>query len=383
VTVWDDLGGTAAAAWVEGRVASGDIAHAWLLLGPAGSGKKPTAVAMAAAVNCQVQPLVGCGECSTCVRILRHRHPDVHHIVPEGPLIPVDVVRDLVVPEASRSPFEGTFKAFVIEEADRMNEPAQNALLKTLEEPHPDTVFVLISEHEEELLETVRSRCRIVRLEPLPEQRVVDILKAEGADEEDALLAARISDGDVTRARAAINDEASRRRRAFWSTIPGRLVFPSDALDAAVEIVAEAREAVRAREIEQREEVLELAEALGEGRGTAAARTALAKRHRRELRRLEEETLGEALQTLASFYRDVLAVRSGRPESVVNIDLLDEIRAWAKAGPAGDAELIRVVERLLEARGSLVHNANQLLALEGALLEVTRLTPAPATPAGW
>jgi DNA polymerase-3 subunit delta' len=375
--VWDHLGGTAASSWLAGQISVGEVAHAWLFLGPAGSGKRPTAVAMAAALNCRREPFVGCGECSACLRVLRSRFPDVHHIVPEGPLIPVDVIRELVIREAARSPFEGLHKVFVIEEADRMNEPAQNALLKTLEEPQPDTVFVLISEHEEELLETVRSRCRIVRLEPLPERRVVDILTSEGADESHALLAARISSGDVTRARAVISDERARSRRAFWASIPRRLTTSADALDAAAEIVAEVKEAVRARETEQREEIIELAEAMGEGRGTATARTALAKRHKRELRRLEEEVLGEAIQTLASFYRDVLVVRSGGTDSVVNIDMIDEVGAWSAGDAIADAALVRVVERLLEARGSLVHNANQTLALEGALLEAVRLAPAP------
>jgi DNA polymerase III subunit delta' len=374
MSVWDDLGGTTATSWLAGKVAAGEVAHAWLFLGPAGSGKRPAAVAMAAALNCPREPSVGCGICPTCSRVLRSRHPDVHHIVPEGPLIPVDVVRELVVPEAARSPFEGVYKVFVIEEADRMNEPAQNALLKTLEEPQPDTIFVLISEHEEEVLETVRSRCRIVRMEPLPEQRVVEILTSEGAEGAEALVAARISDGDVSRARAVVGDEATRRRRDFWAGIPGRLAAPADALLAATEIVAEVKEAIRAREVEQKEEVAELAEAMGEGRGTAAARTALATRHRRELRRLEELILGEALQTMASFYRDVLVVRSGGPESVVNLDLLPEINRRAAEG-THDAALVRVIERLLEARGSLVHNANQTLALEGALLEAVRLTP--------
>ncbi|HZA20736.1 MAG TPA: DNA polymerase III subunit delta' [Actinomycetota bacterium] len=375
MSVWENLGGTPAATWLAGQIAAGEVPHAWAFLGPAGSGKKPTAVAMAAALNCPREPLVGCGVCPTCSRVLRGRHPDVHHIVPEGPLIPVDVVRELVVPEAARSPFEGIYKVFVIEEADRMNEPAQNALLKTLEEPQPDTVFVLISEHEEEILETVRSRCRIVRLEPLPEQRVIEILTAEGADEGEAVLAARISDGDVTRARAVIGDGATRERRALWSTIPRRLAAPTDALAAATEIVAEVKETLKAREAEQKEEVVELAEAMGEGRGTRAPQTALAKRHRRELRRLEELILGEALQTLASFYRDVLVMRAGGSDSVVNIDLVEEISLRASEGGADDAALVRVVERFLEARGSLVHNANQALALEGALLEAVRLAP--------
>jgi DNA polymerase III subunit delta' len=356
----------------------GESTHAWLLLGPPGSGKSSVALAMAAALNCDVDPGSGCGECSTCLRILRRRHPDVHVIVPEGPLIPVDVIREAVIPEAARSPFEARRKIFVIEDADKMNDPAQNALLKTLEEPHPDTVFILISDHDEDLLETIRSRCRTVRLESVPEGSIVKLLTAEGVAPHDALLAARLSDGDVDRARALAFDDRARERRALWTSIPRRLTSAVDALDAATEILGIARDAVLNRAAAQKAEADELAEAMGEGRGTATARGALVKRHRRELRRLEEEVLGEALQSLASFYRDVLVVRSSGTDAVANLDLADELGAWAEATDIADAALVAAVERCIVARASLTHNANQTLAIEAVLLEIVSSIPASA-----
>ena len=378
-SVWHELRGSTAAERLRRLLAAEEVAHAWLLLGPAGSGKSAVALAMAAALNCPVEPAVGCGECSSCVRILRRRHPDVHHIAPEGPLIPVDVIRELVIPEASRSPFEGVRKVFVLEESDRMNDPAQNALLKTLEEPQPDTVFILISDQEEDLLETVRSRCRILRMEPVPEPRIVEVLQQDGVPETRARLAARLSEGDLGRARSMGLDEAVQKRRERWLSIPSRLLSPVDALDAAAEIIGEARESVVAREAVQKTEVIELAEAMGEGRGTATARTALAKRHRRELRRLEEEVLGEALATLASFYRDVLVLRSGGNDAVVNLDLVGEIESWAETTEITGPNLLAAAERFVQARASLARNANQTLAIESTLLEVAGLIPA-ATP---
>src|SRR5687767_502906 len=113
MTVWEPLEVSRVVTGLARQIAAGEVAHAWLLLGPAGSGKRPTSAAMAAAIQCPEQPLVGCGSCSTCLRVLRRRHPDVHHIVPEGPLIPVDVIRESVIPEASRSPFEASMKVFV------------------------------------------------------------------------------------------------------------------------------------------------------------------------------------------------------------------------------------------------------------------------------
>jgi len=380
MNVWDKLHRSRVVEALERQVASGDVPHAWLLLGPAGSGKRAAAKAMAAALNCVVEPLVGCGTCSSCARIMRQRHPDVHHIVPEGPLIPVDVIRETVMPEAARSPFEGRRKVFVIEEADRMNDAAQNAILKTLEEPQPDTVLVLTSENEEEVLETIHSRCRVVRLEPLSETRVVELLEEDGIASEDALVAARLSDGDFDRARELAEDEVAMERRIFWIQICLRLASPIDAMDAATEVVAQAKDAVRAREKVQKEEVAELAEAMGEGRGTAAARNALAKRHKRELRRLEEEVLGEALTCMASFYRDVVAYRRGGAETVANLDLLGDLESWS-AADITDGALIAAAARCIATRSTFQTNANSLLALEATFLDIARLVGPPVLAA--
>ena len=381
MNVWSKLEGSRAVEGLAAQIATGDIPHSWLLLGPQGSGKRSAAVAMAAAMNCAAEPGVGCGTCSACARIVRHRHPDVHHIAPEGPLIPVDVIREVVIPEASRSPFEARRKIFIIEEADRMHDAAQNAILKTLEEPHPDTTFVLISDNEEEVLETIRSRCRILRLEPVSEARIIEMLEEDGASSEVALLAARLSEGDFERARLLAEDETVLSRRKQWTTYPHRLASPIEAMDAAAEVLALTKETVKEREKAQKLEVKDLAEAMGEGRGTATARNALEKRHKRELRRLEAEVLGEALSSLASFYRDVVALRTGGDEAISNIDLLSELNVWAST-PITDLDLIAATARCLETRGTFEQNANALLALEATFVEIaSRIKPPAATPA--
>ena len=377
MTVWEPLEASRIVTGLARQIASGEVAHAWLLLGPAGSGKRPTSIAMAAAIQCPEQPGAGCGRCSTCLRVLRHRHPDVHHIIPEGPLIPVDVIRESVIPEASRSPFEARMKVFIIEEAERMNPAAQNALLKTLEEPPGDTVFILISDREEELLETISSRCRVVRLEPVPEQRIVELLTRQGVTDESALIAARVSDGDLERALSVATDDATGKRRKLWLSIPHRLSSPVDALDAAAEILQEVKIGLQDLEAAQKVEAQELADIIGERRGTAAARNSLAKKHKRELRRREEELLGEALQTVASFYRDVLVLRSGGAEAVSNIDIMDDLEAWVTSD-VDDRSLLRAAERCVETRGTFVSNANPTLAVEATLVEIGHLVPAAA-----
>lgn len=378
MSVWDRLKGSEAAERLCAQMAGREVAHAWLLLGPAGSGKLAAAVAMAASLNCKVAPGEGCGECRECLRVLRRHHPDVHHVVPEGPLIPVGVVRESIIPEAARSPFEGPYKVFIIEEADRMNDEAQNALLKSLEEPQGDTVFILLSEHEQELLETICSRCRVVRLDAVPEERIVAMLTEEGASNTDALLAARVSDGDLERARTFALDDATSERRRLWLGIPRRLASPVDALDSAAEVIAEAKEVVKRREALQKAEVTDLAEAMGDGRGTAAARNALATRHKRELRRVEEEILGEAIQSLASFYRDVLVLRVGGTDAVANLDVLEEIESWVGAGEIPDAALVQIIDRCIATRATFTRNANATLQMEALLLEIGRLAPAPS-----
>jgi DNA polymerase III subunit delta' len=377
MSAWAPVMGARVVEGLRRQVAAGDVTQAWLFLGPPGSGKGAVADAMAAALNCPIAPRAGCGTCSSCERILRRRHPDVHNLAPEGSVIPVDVIREAVLPEAARSPFEGTTKVFVIEDADLMNEPAQNALLKTLEEPQADTVFILTSEHEEELLDTIRSRCRAVRLEAVPEDRLVELLQEEGASREWALVAARLSEGDVARARPLVLDRARADREGLWASIPGRLRSAADALDVAAEIHDQARSAGRDHARVQREEIEELAVALGEGRGTATARNALGTRHRRETRRLEEAVMAEALGSVAAFYRDVVAFRAGRAEIVAHLDKSTSLEAWA-ASTVNDARLLAAAERCSRAVAALTQNANVLLTLESALTSIVRLVAPPA-----
>lgn len=376
MNVWDKLDKSRVLQGLARQLASGEVAHSWLLVGPSGSGKRATALAMAASLNCETTPGVGCGRCSACARILRRRHPDVHHIVPEGPLIPVDVIREAVIPEAARSPFEGRYKVFVIEEADRMNESAQNAILKTLEEPQPDTVFILVSHLEQEVLETIRSRCRVVHLEPVSEARIVELLEEDGASPEVALLAARIAEGDFDRARALAEEPHVLERRRRWIALPARLSGTGEAFDGAAEVIDEIKAAVRRREELQKQETEELAEAMGEGRGTARARNTLAKRHKRELRRLEEDLYGEALSSLASFYRDALALRRGGEAAITNIDLIGELRAWADSD-LPDRAFVAAADRCLKTRAAFRVNANPSLAIEAAFLAIAHLVPPP------
>jgi len=377
--VWDSVPDGPATAAASAAISAGAAAHAWVLLGPRGAGKMQVALAMAAALTCRELPGLGCGRCGVCLRIARRSYLDIHHIAPEGPIISVEVIRTIVIPEALRSPFEGGRKVFVIEEAERMNPQAQNALLKTLEEPPLDTVFILLCDQEDELLETVRSRCRALRLEAVAEGEVVAWLERRGAPPVEAAWAARLAGGDLDRAAGlGLDPEAGRRWRLF-AGMGARLVSPVDALDAAAEVMTEASAASKARARAQKEEVEELAESLGDGRGTATLRSALARRHKRELRRAEEEVLVEALEALGSFYRDVLTERAGAGASVANVDHAGEVEKWA-ASEVSSRALVEAMHRCADAPNALAKNANPTLTMEATLVALARLVPAAESP---
>ena len=144
------------------------VPHAYLFTGPAGAGKYTTALALAAAMNCEQAPGEGCGACPICERIAGGLHPDVQTLERQGPsqTIPIEVIRKHVIPSLGLPPHEARARLFLIEEATSLLDPAANALLKTLEEPPARTHFVLCTGSPGELLPTIRSRCQRILFQP-------------------------------------------------------------------------------------------------------------------------------------------------------------------------------------------------------------------------
>lgn len=377
MSLWDSIPPSRSAELIQRRIANGSAAQSWLLLGGRGSPLFDVAIAMAASFVCKAEPGQGCGTCVDCKRILKRGHPDVHHIVPEGAFIRVETIRESVIPEVARSPFEASMKVFVIEAADRMNPSAQNALLKTLEEPPADCVLILISEREDEILDTIQSRCLITRFEALSSTAIAEMLERAGTEAELARLAVRVAPNDLARARDIAGDEAARLRRALWLSIPGRLANPADALELAAEVVTEVRDAVREREREHKEEIAEIMSTIGDARGTGTIKTMLANRYKRTLKRVEETLMTEVLETLASFYRDVLAVQSGALSSIANIDKEEQLAIWAASSSTTAAGLVGMVDHCADSASALSKNANVTLTMEALLLEALRLVPPP------
>jgi DNA polymerase-3 subunit delta' len=190
-------------------VAGGTLPPSLILAGPSGIGKRLTAVSVAQALNC-LQPrqttddrrptIDACGVCAACARIGRGVHPDVIVVEPgESGAIKIDQIRD-VVEAAGYRPFEGRKRVVIVDEADALVTQAQNALLKTLEEPPPSSVFMLVTSRPDVLLPTVRSRCPQLRFRPLTEREVANVLVARGYEEREARAVAVTSDGSVGRA---------------------------------------------------------------------------------------------------------------------------------------------------------------------------------------
>ncbi len=189
-------------------VARASLPPSLIFAGPAGVGKRLTAVALAQALNCTTRDTSNadadaCGTCAACTRITRGTHPDVLFIEPgDSGTIKIDQVRD-AIDRAQYRPFEGRRRVVIIDDADAMVTAAQNALLKTLEEPPASSVFVLITARPDMLLPTVRSRCPLLRFGPLTEQEVAAVLVARGKSEAEARAAAATADGSLGQALSA------------------------------------------------------------------------------------------------------------------------------------------------------------------------------------
>lgn len=239
------LGQDAAVGTLLRGLRSGRLHHAYRFEGPAGVGKEMAAFALAQALVCTKPPPeghvfgTGCGQCQACVRAVTFSkspavplHPDVTLV--ERGLYPKDVlgsdrnetqnisiqqIRRVVLERAAFPPHEGRGRIFIIRRPEEMSQGAANALLKTLEEPHPATYFVLVTDRGSELLDTIRSRTLLVRFAPLSEAILGSLLVQRGIDPEEARTAAELAGGSASLALSLADPESSREREAFIEAV--------------------------------------------------------------------------------------------------------------------------------------------------------------------
>ena len=189
---------------LKAAIKSGQTAHAYIFAGEKGSGKMSAASLTAATLLCKEQGDDPCGNCISCSKAFSNNHPDIIYVQHEKPnVITVDEIRDQVVATADIKPYESPYKIYIIADADKMNVQAQNALLKTIEEPAPYVVVILLAVSKESLLETIQSRCITLTMRPVPKELVKDYLIGKmHVSAQEAEVMAAFSQGNIGKARS-------------------------------------------------------------------------------------------------------------------------------------------------------------------------------------
>jgi DNA polymerase-3 subunit delta' len=330
---WGLVGNERAVRVLQATLANGGV-HAFIFAGPEGTGRATAARRLAQALNCTGDD-PPCGECTTCRRIEGGIHADVQMVSidvdAEGAArkaIGVEQMRD-VERSVALAPYEGRTRVVIIDPADEITPQAQNAFLKTLEEPPPHAVFVLIVRNEDRLLETIRSRGTRVEFRLVPGSEIEAALVALGAESVNARLLARLSGG-----------------RPGWAM----------------------RAAADPRMLEQRGEALATARSLP--RLQLADRIDLAEKLSEAFRR-ERDPVVRQLDEWASWWRDVLLLQAGADDAIANLDETDALAVDAREYDR--AEVAGFVQSIIETRGILGENVQSRLALDALMLDVPRL----------
>jgi DNA polymerase-3 subunit delta' len=292
-------------------LASGRVAHAYLLSGPEGVGKKKIATAFIEALFCGKAE--GCGECISCRKILSVNHPDIHTLEPDGQFIKIDQVRALQK-ELSYRPYEAPRKACIIDGADRFNPASGNSLLKTLEEPPGNALLILLATSLDSVLPTIRSRCQNIPFSGVPAAEIAVFLENSGIDAASSSVAASLADGSVARALILGSEEIMSGRS---------------------EIISKACRLSGKNMID----LFSFTEPFDKDR---------------------EKTL-QALEILTSFWRDMLHLASGA-RTVVNSDLLSMLEH--ETSRRSRESLLTGIECLGRTRQAILRNANVRLAMD-------------------
>ncbi|HUI49675.1 MAG TPA: hypothetical protein VL119_13335 [Acidimicrobiia bacterium] len=339
------------------RRAASRPGHAYLLVGPRGSGIEDAAREFAAM-------LIGAGDDERGHRlVLRGVHPDVVEFEPSGASYRVrEDVRERILPEAARAPIEGDRKVLVLFEAERLrgnqNESA-NAMLKTLEEPPDRTVVVLVTAAPDDLLPTIRSRCQRLDFDPIADDDVRAVLEREGVAPSDAPALAALAGGQIARARALAGQLAP--LRAAFASAPARVDgYGATALGIAQELDGVVEGAAAAVAREQDEELVAFdaeMERLGYSeREAQRLRRRIDERHKRVSRRTRIDLLIEGVTAIETVYRDALAA----PVPPLNTD-----RPGLRVSPQGAAAAL---DACREAREAFLINEKGVVRLVALLM---------------
>ena len=322
------LGQENAAAILRNALLNGRLAHAYLFLGPEGVGKRLTALTLAKAMNCKSPSEMAdsCERCPSCVKVNSANHADVIILESEGEVIKIDQVRDMQRRLHYR-PLEGGRRACLIDSADRLNDAASNALLKTLEEPPDETHLILITSRPHKLLPTILSRCQWVKFKPLSRAHIVQILmKVHSLEEDRANFCASLAGGSAGEA-LALSNRVDFQKRIDW-------------LRAFADIP-----------VKNTEEIFETCERIAK----------------------EEEEVNDLLELWKLWIRDLTVFKvqgEGPGEKLINHDLGLEVAEQAKK--FSFARLDGLFGLISDVQRAIARNANRQLALETLMLEMKK-----------
>ncbi len=373
-SVWASLVGQGRAIEALRAAASGHgMSHAFLFTGPPGSGRSNAAIAFAAALQCEEQP-PGCGVCHSCHTALAGSHADITVVRTDKLSIGVDEVRDLVR-RSALAPVGRRWQVMIVEDADRLTEQAANALLKAIEEPTDRTVWMLCAPTVEDLLPTIRSRCRLVTLATPSVEEVAGFLtRADGVEPPLASYCARASQGHIGRARALARDEGARNRRKEVVSIPAGLTSLASCMNAAQNLLETTQEEADliTGELDARERAdLDVSYGVVERgrrpREYAPALAALERAQKTRAKRRHLDVVDRGLMDLVSVYRDAVAVATGAKGPLVNEEIRPDIDLIVRSS---SPELnLRRIGWIFDAREQMLEfNVPPALALESMLV---------------
>jgi DNA polymerase-3 subunit delta' len=353
------------------------LPSSWGFTGPPGSGRTVLATAFAKYLLCSRSETssdladANAAEtaCENCHLIDQRTHPDVHFISTTGLTLGVQLIRDLIN-EANLLPARGKYRIFIIEDADRITETAQNALLKSIEEPPPHVLWILCAPTPTDLLQTSRSRLRIVKLRVPRSEAIVKYLTAQNVPAERAEEAAKLANGHIGIAKLLATSDNALDQRLLNAQLALSIRLVSDATFSAEELIKNASE-ISKHNIDQKYEAkrVELTATLGlEAEERIPPKLNHYFKQLEEDRKIEEKRASRdyidvALQEILMVYRDIAVLQAGGSESlVINTPSLPSLRKYAQVMPM--SETVSKIAKIEEARERLASNGLPQLVLE-------------------